>query len=195
METRKHLNKLGAACLLLLFCGCHTLIDKPASVPFKDCYEEITDPEAHAFVQVGLELLREKYEGPRRSIETVHLRISKRNAAGRAYKLAEGFSRTELLPNGEVVIYIAVRPGAPEFYPLLGHECGHLLDPSIIDDWQMEGFCMVFSEELCARTGHSWKVWKKRFKRTSSDPYARAYCNALKLGRCAGTTVAVKEED
>jgi hypothetical protein len=178
VKDGKHLNKLGAACLLFLFCGCQTLVEKPAAIPFKDCYEEITDPEAHAFIQAGLKLLREKYKGPRRPIETVHLRFSKRNTCGQAYRLAEGFSRTEVLGEGGVVIYVAVPPGHPEFYPMLGHECGHLLDPSIQDDWQMEGFCMVFSEELCARTGRSREVWRHRFNRESSDPYAKAYWDA-----------------
>jgi len=164
-----------SVCLLLLFCGCQTLLEKPASTPFKECYEEIVDPEAQAFVQAGLGLLREKQEGPRHPIKIIHLRISKRNTTGRAYRLAEGFSRTEILTDGEIVIYVAVPLGDPEFYPLLGHECGHLLDPSIRDDWQMEGFCMVFSEELCERTGHSWEAWHRRFNRESSDPYAKAY--------------------
>ena len=166
--------------LLLLLGGCHTPIQKPAVIPFKDCYQEIIDPDAQSFIQEGLALLREKYGELCSPVKTVQLRYSKRNLTGRAYRLAEGFSRTEMLGEGEVVIYIAVPPGDPEFYPMLGHECGHLLDPSIKDDWQMEGFCMVFSEELCKRTGHSWEIWKKRFRQNSSDPYAKAYWGALK---------------
>jgi hypothetical protein len=181
MDYRMTGKMRGLHCIFtcLLLCGCQTLVEKPGDVPFKDCYQEINDPEAHAFVQAGIELLHEKQGGPRRPIVTIHLRLSKRNEAGRAYRLAEGFSRTEMPGEGEVVIYIAVPPGDPEFYPLLGHECGHLLDPSVQNDWQMEGFCMVFSEALCARTGHSWEVWRRRFGRNSKDPYAIAYWNAL----------------
>ncbi|MBC8206416.1 MAG: hypothetical protein ISR85_06440 [Kiritimatiellales bacterium] len=173
--------------LAVLLTGCQTLVDKPAEVPFRDCYVEITDPQAHAFVREALTLLTEKYAGPRQPVETVHLRTARRNGLGRAYRIAENFSKTEVIGPGEVVIYIAVPPGDNEFYPMLGHECGHLLDPTIEGDWEMEGFCMIFSEEICERTGHSWAAWQRRYPRRSSDPYAKAYWKAKEAERHRGT--------
>lgn len=182
MELRyaEHMKTFrSAALILLLLTGCQSLREKPAALPFHECYQEITDPDALEFVQQALDLLNEKYGGPSRPIHTIHLRLAERNQTGRAYRLAEHFSKTEWISPGTVAMYIEVPPGNKEFYPLLGHECGHLLDPSIVNDWQMEGFCMRFSEEICNRTGRSWTVWKRRFTRKSSDPYAKAYWKAI----------------
>lgn len=77
-------------------------------------------------------------------------------------------------PTGCFIIYLAVEEDDPEFYPLLAHEIGHLLAPERVDDREMEGFRIVFSEELCRHLGKDWSVWKDRFTRQSDDPYARA---------------------
>jgi hypothetical protein len=161
-----------------LLTGCQVLIRKPDDVLFHECYVTVDDSAALEFVQEALEVLDEEHGGPRLPVETVHLRVSQRNATGRQYRLAEKFSKTELVAPGEIAIYIAVPPGYEEFYPMLGHECGHLLDPTVIDDWDMEGFCMVFSEKICKRTGRSWEAWRRRYPRDSADPYAKAYWQA-----------------
>ncbi len=178
---RQLIHSFILAGVLLMSTSCQTVVDKPSQVPFHACYQEITDPAAHTFVEEALALLKDQYGGPRQPIQRVRLFHSKRNLTGKRYRLAEGFSKTTMTNSGQVAIYIEVRPGDKEFYPLLGHECGHLLDPEVVGDWEMEGFCMVFSEKLCDRMGHSWEVWRKRFSPRSSDPYARAYWKAKSM--------------
>jgi hypothetical protein len=80
---------------------------------------------------------------------------------------------------GVCAIYISVLPSHAEFYLLLAHEIGHLQRPSLVDDWEMEGFCMVLSEDLCRQQGKDWSLWERRFREDSKDPYARAYRSAL----------------
>ena len=81
---------------------------------------------------------------------------------------------------GVFAIYISVPPTHADFYPLLAHEIGHLKQPSLKDNWEMEGFCMMFSEALCLEMGKDWSLWRKRFREDLDDPYAQAYHAALK---------------
>ena len=62
----------------------------------------------------------------------------------------------------------------------IAHEIGHLKQPSLVDDWAMEGFCMLFSKYLCGQLGHDWSIWERRLHADSDDPYARAYRRALR---------------
>jgi len=165
----------------IYFLGCQTRVPRPASVPFHSLYKPIESAEAAAFLAAGLELLRREYAPLEFPVREVLLRYSRTNAQGKGYQVAEHFSRTEIVDSqaGIFALYIAVPPGHPEFYPLLGHEIGHLRKPSLQDDWPMEGFCMVFSEELCAAQGKDWSVWTERFTGDPEDPYARAYRRAL----------------
>ncbi len=169
----------GAVVWLLV--GCQTRIPRPESVPFHTLYEPIDSPEAKAFVERGIAYLQREYGALEFPVREVLLRYSRTNVKGRGYEVAQHFSLTEIVnaQAGVFAIYIAVPPGDEEFYPLLAHEIGHLKQPSLKEDWAMEGFCMVFSEELCAREGKDWSVWTRRFAEDPSDPYARAYQRAL----------------
>lgn len=167
-------------CSLVYLAGCVALKEKPAHIPYHSLYQEIDDPEAQRFLKEGLVYLRQNYAPLEFPIREVYLRQSRKNETGRSYSLAQGFSKTEILSRelGICVIYIGVPPEDPEFYPLLAHEIGHLKNPSIINDWDMEGFCMVFSEELCDHLGVDWSLWRQRFNKSSTDPYAVAYWKA-----------------
>lgn len=170
--------------LTLLFClmlwGCQTVQKKPEDLPFHLLYQPIEDAEARGFLRAGIDYLIHNYGSTRFPVNEVLLRYSGKNELGREYRIAEHFSRTEVVDAeaGIFTIYIAVPPDDPEFYPLLAHEIGHLKYPLRVDDWEMEGFCMVFSEELCAAQGKDWSIWKKRFDKDSDDPYAQAYWRA-----------------
>lgn len=169
----------GILCLCF-FAGCATVEEKPSDKPFHTLYRSIKDPEATRFLEAGIAYL-EAHHGPLEyPIHEVELRFSFKNETGRSYRLAEGFSKTEIVdgPRGHFAIYLAVPPSDPEFYPLLAHEIGHLKKPSLVDDWAMEGFCMVFSEALCQHLGYDWSIWRKRFSPDSGDPYAKAYWSA-----------------
>lgn len=161
----------------LALCGCQSLQEKPLDMRFHVLYQPIEDEEAHRFLRQGIQYLLQNHGPVRFPLNEVILRYSSKNALGREYRLAEHFSRTEVVdaPAGVFAIYISVPVDDPEFFPLLAHEIGHLKDPMRVNDWEMEGFCMVFSEKLCAELGKDWSVWKKRFEEDSDDPYARAY--------------------
>jgi len=161
--------------------GCQTRASRPDSVPFHTLYAPIESAEAAVFVAAGLDLLRREHAPLEFPVREVLLRYSDTNALGKTYKVAEHFSLTEIVDAqaGIFAIYIAVPPEHAEFYPLLAHEIGHLRQPSLKDDWPMEGFCMVFSEKLCAAQGKDWSIWTKRFADDPQDPYARAYRRAL----------------
>lgn len=167
-------------CSVFFLFGCIALEEKPAHIPYLTLYQEIDDPEALRFLEQGLTYLRQHHAPLASPISEVHLRHSRKNATGGHYAIAQGFSKTEILDHerGVCVIYIGVPPGDREFYPLLAHEIGHLKDPSQVEDWAMEGFCMVFSEALCAHLGADWSAWRQRFIKSSEDPYAKAYWEA-----------------
>lgn len=166
-----------------LLVGCSSLPEKPAAVPYHQLYQAIDDTEVQQFLSAGLQLLRREHGPFEFSVNEVLLRHSKKNDKGRRYAIAEGFSLTEIVDAqaGVFAIYISVPPSHQEFYPLLAHEIGHLQQPSLADDWEMEGFCMVFSGDLCRQQGKDWSIWERRFREDSKDPYARAYQKALQL--------------
>jgi hypothetical protein len=87
--------------------------------------------------------------------------------------VAEKFQLCEAESAGRYVIYISTRPQDAEFYPALGHECCHLLNPRLFD-WYIEGQCNVFSEKIARITGKSWQTWEKKF-RQGGEPYSIAY--------------------
>jgi hypothetical protein len=133
------------------------------------------------FLAAGLQLLRREHGPLEFTVDEVLLRQSKKNEKGHRYAIAEGFSLTEIVDAqaGVCAIYISVPPSHAEFYLLLAIEIGHLQRPSLVDDWEMEGFCMVLSEDLCRQQGKDWSLWERRFREDSKDPYARAYRSAL----------------
>jgi hypothetical protein len=166
----------------LLLGACQSPQPKPDHLPFHSLYQEIPEEAAQEFLRAGIAFLGREYPPLEFPVYSVHLRHSRKNERGEAYQLAEGFSRTEIVDaqTGVFAIYLSVRPEHPEFYPLLAHEIGHLKQPSRIDDWAMEGFCMVFSEQLCRERGKDWSLWAQRFARDPKDPYAEAYRRALR---------------
>jgi hypothetical protein len=171
----------GMGGVILLSTGCQTRSERPEGLPFHSLYQPIASVEAEAFLAAGLELLQRDYGPLEFPVHQVLLRYSQSNSQGDDYQIAEHFSLTEIVDAsaGIFAIYIAVPPEHEEFYPLLAHEIGHLKQPSHQDDWDMEGFCMVFSEKLCVAEGKDWSVWTRRFSEDSQDPYARAYRSAL----------------
>lgn len=175
------LSRCGILAALILLSGCQTRMVRPDSVPFHTLYQPIHSAEAEAFLAAGLTMLRQGHSPLEFPVREVLLRHSQTNQQGSRYQVAEHFSLTEIVDAqaGIFTIYIAVPPEHEEFYPLLAHEIGHLKQPSLKDDWPMEGFCMVFSEQLCAAQGKDWSVWTKRFAEDPKDPYARAYQRAL----------------
>lgn len=177
----KKYGGVGWVLFLGIFAGCQSPQPKPPDQPFHLFYQAIDDPEALAFLDAGIEVLRRDYAPFEYPVNQIFLRQSRKNEAGHRLRLAEGFSRTEIVdgPGGVFAIYISVAPGHAEFYPLLAHEIGHLRQPSLVDDWEMEGFCMVFSEKLCQELGRDWKIWRRRFTEDPEDPYARAYRKRL----------------
>lgn len=164
----------------LTLCGCQTVEKKPVGTPFHQLYQSIEQVEAQDFLQEGIKYLQRNYGPIQMPVNKVLLRHSSKNDLGRKYRIAEHFSRTEIVDAeaGVFAIYIAVPVKDSEFYPLLAHEIGHLKEPMRVDDWEMEGFCMFFSEKLCAELGKDWSVWKERFRKDTDDPYARAYWKA-----------------
>ena len=174
------LNLSGS--VLFLF-GCTHLATKPDSIPYYSLYVQIEAPEAQAFLESGLAALQRDHGPLEFPVNKVLVRHSKRNEVGRGYNIAEGFSLTEIVDAeaGVFVIYISVTPMHAEFYPLLAHEIYHLKQPSLENDWEMEGLCMLFSETFCREQGKDWSLWEQRFHADSTDPYARAYQAALQL--------------
>jgi len=170
---------LSVTCLLV---GCPALTKKPVAVPYHQLYQTIEDPEVQQFLDAGLQLLRRVHGPLEFSVNEVLLRHSKKNGNGYRYAIVEGFSLTEIVDAeaGIFAIYISVPPSHREFYLLLAHEIGHLKQPSLVDDWAMEGFCMLFSKYLCGQLGHDWSIWERRLHADSDDPYARAYRRALR---------------
>lgn len=175
-------------CLTLLLTGlagcmgCMHLSDGKPPGPWYEAYEPITDPESAAFVFQALEKATAQFGAPVVPVNKVMLRRSKKVAEARGYRIGEDFSLTECLDatNGVFVIYLAVDPGHPNYFPLLAHECVHLLNPFVID-WYMEGIATAFSEQMCAETGREWGDWKRHFMRTRRDPYALSYRMMLEL--------------
>ena len=158
------------------------LTDSKPPGPWPDAYQPITDPESEAFVTRSLARAVEEFGEPAIAVNKVLLRRSRKVPAARHYRIAEDFSLTECVDstNGVFAIYISVDPGHRNYFALLGHECAHLLNPSIFG-WYMEGFASVFSENMCEETGRDWGDWKRHFERTRRGPYGLSYRMMLEL--------------
>lgn len=149
----------------MLLSGCVTFTDKPKNVPWHDCYEPITSPEAELFMQRGIALLEKQHGEAEVPIRRVFLRHSVKSPAASGYAIRENFSLTESVDpdRGLFCIYLSVPPNHPRFYYLLGHEIGHLLHPSVIDDPDQERFCNAFSQQLCEQENKPWNAaWENR---------------------------------
>ncbi|MCF7848232.1 MAG: hypothetical protein K9M45_05220 [Kiritimatiellales bacterium] len=180
MNKARRILSWKVPCLFLLLCalpGCQTLINDKPPIPWHECYEPLDSPAAEAFVFQALEEAVPRFGKPAVPVGSLQLRRSRKTSNVRNYRLAENFTLTECVDSdkGEFVIYMAVEPGHESFYPLLGHECFHLLNPMIFD-WYMEGAATVFSEEICRANGVSWATWEKRFRRDKHrKPYSASY--------------------
>lgn len=179
MGEDKARHIFGALCLFLLLSGlsgCMQLSSGKPPGPWHEAYQPIEDADSEAFMALALEQAIAQFGEPVIPVEEVILRRSKKLPEARRYRIAEDFSLTECVDstNGVFAIYLGVEPDHPNYYPLLGHECAHLLNPRIID-WYMEGFATVFSEQFCADTDRPWGSWERHFNRSRRDPYALSY--------------------
>ena len=165
-----------ACAAVLLQSGCMQLTSGRPAGPWHDAYEPINDPESEAFVAAALEKAVQQFGEPALPVRKVMLRRSRKVREARRYRIGEDFSLTECVDstNGVFVIYLAVDPGHRNYFPLLGHECAHLLDARIFD-WYMEGAATLFSRQVCEETGREWGSWKRHFERTRRDPYGLSY--------------------
>ena len=165
--------------LLLFLClfaaGCVQFSAKPPG-SWYDAYQPITDAAADDFIDAALVQARGQFGEPAVPVNRVLLRRSRKADAARGYRIQENFSLTECVDadSGFFVIYMGVDVRNPDFYPYLGHECMHLLNP-YITDWYMEGMATVFSEELCAASGIEWAHLRRRFMADRDEPYAVSY--------------------
>lgn len=162
--------------MAFLFSGCVGMTDGKPPGPWYDAYEPITDPETEAFVFQSLEKAKAQFGEPVVPVDKVIFRRSRKTEAAEKYRIGEDFSLTQCIDstNGVFVIYIGVDPDHQNFYPLLGHECAHLINAKITD-WYMEGIATVFSEEVCEEAGKEWGNWKRHFMRSRKDPYGLSY--------------------
>lgn len=179
MAANKVRYFFGVLCLFifpLLFAGCMQLSGGKPPGPWHEAYQPIVDAESEAFFAHALEQAVAQFGQPVIPVKKVILRRSKKLPEARHYRIAEDFSLTECVDstNGVFAIYLGVDPGHPNYYPLLAHECAHLLNPRIID-WYMEGVATLFSEELCVESGRPWGSWERHFNRSRRDPYALSY--------------------
>jgi len=166
----------------ILLPGCMRLSDGTPPGPWHEAYQPIADSESDAFVAQALGQAIAEFGEPLIPVNKVLLRRSKKVPEARRYRIGEDFSLTECVDstNGVFVIYLAVDPGHRNYFPLLGHECAHLLNPYIFD-WYMEGLATVFSEQICEQTEHEWGDWKRHFERTRRAPYGLSYRMMLEL--------------
>ncbi|RKX38253.1 MAG: hypothetical protein DRP64_16000 [Verrucomicrobia bacterium] len=160
----------------VLLSGCMRLSDGTPPGPWHEAYQPINDPESEAFVSQSLDRAIAEFGKPAVPVEKVLLRRSRKIPEARRYRIAEDFSLTECVDstNGVFVIYLAVDPGHRNYFPLLGHECAHLLNPYIFD-WYMEGLATLFSEQMCEETEREWGDWQRHFERTRREPYGLSY--------------------
>jgi hypothetical protein len=168
--------------LLAGLSGCMQLSDGKPPGPWHDAYQPINDPASEVFIAHALKKSREEFGLPVIPVNKVLLRRSTPVPEARRYRIGRDFSLTECVDstNGVFVIYLAVDPDHQNYFPLLGHECAHLLNPYILD-WYMEGLATEFSEQMCAETDREWGDWKRHFTRTRREPYGLSYRMMLEL--------------
>jgi hypothetical protein len=156
--------------------GCVHFSESPPPGPWHTAYQPIADPESDAFILQALEMAKAQYGQPVIPVKKVLLRRSKKTNEARCYRIAENFSLTECVDatNGLFVIYLSVDPKHKDYFPLLAHECAHLLNPYLFD-WYMEGFATLFSEYACSKTGKDWSNWQRRFAKSRRKPYSLSY--------------------
>jgi len=162
--------------LLVASTGCLRLSSSTPPGPWHEAYQPINDPVSEAYMAQSLERAISEFGEPAIPVNTILLRRSKKLPEARRYRIGEDFSLTECVDstNGIFVIYLAVDPDHRNYFPLLGHECAHLLNPYIFD-WYMEGLATLFSEQMCDETGREWGDWKRHFERTRREPYGLSY--------------------
>lgn len=159
------------------FSGCAMrMADGKPPGPWHQAYQPINEKESDTFLADSLDLAKREFGEPVIPVNEVILRRSRKTESARHYHIGEDFSLTECIDttNGVFVIYIGVDPGHRNYYPLLGHECMHLINPHITD-WYMEGIATLFSEEACAAQNYAWGDWKRHFERSRKEPYALSY--------------------
>ena len=156
--------------------GCLRLSDGTPPGPWHEAYQPINDPDSEAYIAQSLKRAMAEFGEPAVPVNKVLLRRSKKLPEAQRYRIGEDFSLTECVDstNGVFVIYLAVDPGHRNYFPLLGHECAHLLNPYIFD-WYMEGLATLFSEQMCEETEREWGNWKRHFMRTRREPYGLSY--------------------
>ncbi|MEE9367449.1 MAG: hypothetical protein V3V05_01155 [Pontiella sp.] len=147
-----------------------------------DAYETIDDPASFTFISNGLARATAEFGEPVIPINKILLRRSRKTKEARRYRIGENFSLTQCADstNGLFVIYMGVDPDHKNYYPLLAHECAHLINAQITD-WYMEGIATVFSEEFCEEQELVWGDWKRHFMKSRREPYALSYRMMLDL--------------
>jgi hypothetical protein len=182
MVLRFFFNVLVLTLLLSGLSGCMQLSDGKPPGPWHDAYQPIEDAESEAFIAEALAKATAEFGAPAFPLNKVLLRRSTPVAEARRYRIGQNFSLTECVDstNGIFVIYLAVDLDHQNYFPLLGHECAHLLNPQIID-WYMEGIATVFSEQMCIETDREWGDWSRHFMRTRREPYGLSYRMMLEL--------------
>ncbi len=178
-SNKSTVARIWPLCFFLLLAGltgCMQLSDGKPHGPWHEAYQPINDSESDAFVARSLGRAIDEFGTPAVPVNKVLLRRSRKVPEARRYRLGEDFSLTECVDstNGVFVIYLAVDPGHRNYFPLLGHECAHLLNPYIFD-WYMEGLATLFSEHMCEETGREWGDWARHFERTRREPYGLSY--------------------
>ena len=163
--TKKMTLKSLLITILIYQCGCSSLPQKPPDLAWHLCYQPIASPEAHAFLNNGIALLKQRHGEPDIPVRQVLLRHSVKSPAGAPYAIRESFSLTEQInpDQGLFCIYLSVPPTHKRFYYLLGHEIAHLLNPTIINNPHEEQFCNEFSQYLCGQENKPWnETWETR---------------------------------
>ncbi len=170
------LRGLFLSALLLLVFGCFSLSDHELPVPLVDCYEPIDDPLSIQFIDQVLKMARMEFGAPAWEVREVRLLRSRKKAAWKQLRIKEDFSLTEVVDttNRVVAVYISEDPGNPQYFPLLAHECVHVLNP-LVRDWYMEGMASVFALKVCRDLGRPDAGWAARFEHDRLEPYACSF--------------------
>ncbi len=163
LDFTKHFSRLAA---ILVFCsGCQTMQQKPAEVPFYECYKPIENPEVKRFTEAALTHLEKWYSKTDLAVNNLLIRESKKSDNAQNYQLAENFSLLEIVDetNETFCIYIGVKPTDERFYFLLAHEIGHLLHPTKINSAAEEHFCNEFARRICEQENKPFdEKWENR---------------------------------